>query len=162
MEFFSHIIRHMVAILPMAIAYCKEVEPLYAIEIRSKNKAILVLLVRIPWNESYCCRKSKFCYNIVPSRIFFRWLRIIFIRFRPLLSRLLCAGSATIRRLPYLLLVILVHKRCWLLSSCGPSPLGTIPSVLCNWGVIVAEESLLLGAYIFKQACTSSASRECL
>jgi hypothetical protein len=146
----------------MTIADCKEMKTLDAIEIWSKNKAILVLLVWIAWNKSYCCRESKFCYNIVPSRIFFRRLRITFIRFRPLLSWLLSAGSATIRRLPYLLLVILVHKRCWLLSRCGPSPFGTIPSVLCNWGVVVAEESLLLGAYIFKQACTSSASRECL
>lgn len=159
MEFFSHIIRNMVAILPMTIADSKEMEPLNAIEIRSKNETILVLLVWIPWNESNCCRKSKFRYNIVPSWILFRWFRIILIIFGPLLSRLLSTGSATIGRLPNLLLV---GKGCWLLSRCDPGPLGTIPSVLCNWGVIMAEESLLLGTYIFKQACTSSSSRECL
>jgi hypothetical protein len=67
MEFFSHVIGHMVAVLPMAIADSKEMKPLDTIKVWSKNEAILVLLVRVSWNESNCCRKSKFCNNIVPS-----------------------------------------------------------------------------------------------
>jgi hypothetical protein len=158
MKFFSHIIGHMVAVLPMAIADCKEMKTLDTIEIRSKNEAILVLLVWVAWNEAYCCRKSKFCYNIVPSRILFRRLRIILISFCSLLSRLLSAGPATIRRLPYLLLI---GERWRLLSRSYSCPLSTITSVLCNRRVVVAEESLLFGALIFKQA-SASPSWECL
>ena len=160
MKFFSHVIWNMMAILSMSIANCKEMKTLDAIEIRSKNEAILVLLVRVTWNESNCCRKSKFCYNIVPSWIFFRLLLIILIRISSLLCWLLCARPATIRRLPYLLLIVLGYKG-WRL--CNPCPFCTIPSVLCNWWVVVAEETLLLRDLLIKQACPHTpSSRECL
>lgn len=67
MKFLSHVIGYMVAVLPMTIADRKEMKTLNTIEVRSKDETILVLLVRVSWNESYCCSKSKLCNNIVPS-----------------------------------------------------------------------------------------------
>lgn len=143
-------------VLSMTITYRKEMKTLDPIEVRCKDETVLVLFVRIAWDESYCGGKSKFGNNIVPSRVFLDCFWIVLTRFRALLGGLFSRGSATIRWLSNLM-IILVDKR-WGLLHRVTWTLGTIPSILGNGRIIMGKETLLLNHWAFQDIWSNPSS----
>ena len=58
----------------MAITNAKEMQSLNTVNVRRKNKSILILLVRISWYIANSCCKGKFCNNVLPwFQVYLLW-----------------------------------------------------------------------------------------
>lgn len=62
----SDVVRDIVTVKAVAVADGKEVQALDLAEVRCENETVLVLLVRVAWNEAHRRCESELRYHVVP------------------------------------------------------------------------------------------------
>ena len=128
-ELISDVVWYVMSVEAMPIANWEKVQALYSTEIRSQDKAILILFEGIPWYEAYSCGKGELSYDIVSAVSLISWCILRFCLKLSFRGRLLLLATA-VRRLPYWVILV----------SIGIQRLATVSSVMVCWRVRLLSE----------------------